>query len=315
MITKSRGLLVAVALVLASACGDQEAEPRSQIPTVVVTTGIWADVVSNVACGGSVNVETLISGGADPHAFEPSLSDRATLDRASLIVMNGLLLEEGLEDTIVAAAATGVPVFRFGDHVDTIVHPGDHHEAGDADPHHGAGDADPHIWLDPTRVAEALPALVDALVAEIGLDAEALGTCMDDFRRELVGLDREIEGLVSAVDPQRRRLVTDHDSLGYFADRYGFEIVGTVSPASSGLAETSPARLEELARSMQATGLPAVFGAIGESSDDLEALAARVGGVQVVMLHVGALGSEDGPAGSYVDAMRSNVQLITEALR
>lgn len=304
----TQALVATLALILvAASCGDDgdPAADDSQ-PTVLVTTSIWADVVANLACGDLVTVETLVPLGGDPHAFEPSLADRGRMDAAALVVANGLGLEEGLEDTIDAAEAAGTPVFRFGDHVDTIGY--------GADAEAGADGVDPHVWFDPVRVRGTLPVLAGRLVADIGLDAGAVDTCLRDYDEALAAVDADITGLVAALPEESRKLVTSHDSLGYFADRYGFELIGTVIPAPSGLAETNPAQLEALAELIERTGVGAVFAESQHSTADVDALAARVGDIEVVTLFTGTLGDGDSGATNYVDFMRTNAVMITDAL-
>ncbi|MCY4280906.1 MAG: zinc ABC transporter substrate-binding protein, partial [Acidimicrobiaceae bacterium] len=108
-------------------------------PTIVATTGIWADVVSNVACGGLANVEALIPVGGDPHGYEPSLQDRGRMEDAALVVANGLALEERLLDTLESVAEAGTPVFEVAEAVDTIPYSfgsgHDDHEGHDHDEH------------------------------------------------------------------------------------------------------------------------------------------------------------------------------------
>jgi ABC-type Zn uptake system ZnuABC Zn-binding protein ZnuA len=345
--------LLGVPLVFA-ACGEAADEAGQDTTeesgqTVVVTTSIWADVVSEVACGDqSVNIQTLIPFGGDPHSFEPSLADRAEMEGAALVVANGLFLEEGLEDTLDAVADSGTPMFRFGDAVDTIAFDGDDHDDHDAekdhddhndeehsdeedhddehgdeedhdddhgdeeDAHAHAHDGDdPHVWFDPARVSDALPALAEQLVSHAGLDEAALDQCVTDYQDELAELDAEIAAMFEGLDADQRILVTNHDALGYLADRYDFDIVGTVIPSSSTLAETNPAQLEELAEIIEETGVPAIFAETQSATDDAEALAERVGDISVVSLQVGTLGDEED---SYTAFMRNNATLITEAL-
>ena len=128
-------LTLSVAL-LAAACGS-----ASRGNGILATTPLWAEITSAVACGHPI--ESLIPIGADPHAFEPSLSDRGRLDAALLLVATGGNLEGGLDDTL---SATPTPV---------------HHIVRDG--------ADPHVWLDPVSVAEALPALAEARTEHAGL--------------------------------------------------------------------------------------------------------------------------------------------------
>ena len=125
--TRGSGRILAAAAacaLIAAACtgGDDssDAAADSDAPTIVATTNIWADVVENVTCNGLVHVESLMPPGADPHTFEPSLRDRADMANASLVVANGLGLEESLEDTLDAVAADGTPVFSIGDHLEPI---------------------------------------------------------------------------------------------------------------------------------------------------------------------------------------------------
>ena len=160
-----------------------------------------------------------------------------------------------------------------------------------------------------------MPELAAELIEHTELDADAVETCADDYVTALEALDREVADLVDDVPPARRLLLTNHDSLGYFADRYGFEVVGTVIPAPSGLAATSPAQLEELAEVISETGVTAIFAETQHSTDDAEALADRVGDVEVVTLLTGTLGEPDSDAGSYTGFLRSNAILVTEALR
>ena len=135
-----KGVLAAVLCVMlaASSCASDTEEKESTSPSpaageskdpqlvdpqlVLATTGIWADVVKNIACDdmGEVQVEAIIPVGGDAHGFEPSLADRERMESADLLVANGLWLEEGLEDTIEAVEGSGVPVFRIGEHINTI---------------------------------------------------------------------------------------------------------------------------------------------------------------------------------------------------
>ncbi len=332
--------LTAATALIAAACGDDGdtvdaagSEAGGDVPTIVVTTSIWADVVENLACGDQAEIVTVIPIGGDPHAFEASLADRGAMEDAALVVANGLLLEETLEDTIDAVEDAGTPVVRVADTIDTIEFSGDHehgddeHEGDDhGDDEHGDdehegedhdhdhdGD-DPHVWFDPARVSAVLPELATHLVDDAGLDADAVEACLDAYQAELAAVDAEIEELVATVPADARLLVTNHESLGYFADRYGFEVIGTVIPAPSGLAETNPAQLEELAELIEASGVPAVFAESQHSSQDAEALAARVGDIDVVTLFTDSLGEPDSGADTYVGLLLTTATLVADAL-
>ena len=332
------GALALVAALVVAACGDSggsgpaDSDDRAggpDTPRVVATTSIWADVVSNLACGGIAAVETLVPPGADAHAFEPSLADRERLETASLVVANGLGLEGGLETTLEAVEAEGTPVVRVADHIAILPMSSpeaaghDHEDEATADTgepeqdhahdHEHEGE-DPHVWFDPIRVAGALPALAEVLGSEAGLDPDAVDACLTAYGAELEALDAEIIEILAAIPQERRVLVTNHESLGSFADRYGFDVVGTIIPAPSTLAETSPGQLEDLAEAVEATGAPAIFVEHEHSSTQAEALAERVGDVSVVSLHTEALGEPGSGADTYVGFLRTNATAIADAL-
>jgi zinc/manganese transport system substrate-binding protein len=294
----------ALALVLAStACGSDQDADQSAIPMIVASTSIWADVTRNVACNGLANVQTIVPLGGDPHSFEASLRDRETMENAELIVANGLLLEESLNDTIEAVESAGTPVVRVAEGLDTL---------GTSTAEDQSGN-DPHVWFDPIRVAATLPAIATAL-EDVGFDRAALDECVDAYEAELVSLDEEVAGIVAELPEDQRLLVTNHDSLDYFADRYDFEILGSVIPSASTLAQTNPAELEELAESIEAAGVTAIFVETQYSSSDAHALADRVGDVEVVALLTGTL-DEPGTEGStYLGWLLQNAHLIVEGL-
>ena len=106
--------------------------------------------------------------------------------------------------------------------------------------------------------------------------------------------------------------MTNHDSLSYFADRYDFEVLGSVIPSSSSLAATSPAELDALAADIEATGVAAIFADTQNSSDDADALANRLGDVEVVSMLTGTLDEPGTDQGTYVGWLRQNAQTIVD---
>jgi zinc/manganese transport system substrate-binding protein len=311
--------VVALGSLVIAACGsDEPTQPAGSAEdasgaAVVATTSIWADITANVACDGLADVQMVIPPGGDPHSFEPSLRDREMMDNADLVVANGLFLEESLEDTIDAVESNGVPVLRVGEGLDPIPTAAASHDEEHEGHDHDHGDADPHVWWDPTRIAAAVPLIADAL-AGAGVDRDALDDCATRYVDELLALDTETAAKVTPLSGDQRILVTNHDSLGYFADRYDFEILGTVIPSSSSLAATSPAELDALAAAIEATGVSAVFADTQNSSDDAEALADRIGDVEVVSMLTDTLDEPGSDQGTYVGWLRQNVETIVTAL-
>jgi len=329
-------VLTAAAMVFA-ACGtddDSDAAAPAQTdapaapdaPVVLASTTIWADVVSNVACG-QLQVESLVPLGVDAHDFEPSVQEADQLRGADLVVFNGLGLEEGLEATILDAGESGVEVLEVGTLVTPIEFAGEHgHSHGDDDHGHDEekdghdddhghsheGD-DPHVWMDPARVAQVVPSIETALAGLDGLpvDDEELADCAAAYVDELDDLSEEMSAAFSQLSPEQRRIVTNHEALGYLADAFDLEIIGTVIPSTSTLAEPNARELDELADTMEAAGVTRIYGEVTGSNEVAEALADRIGDAEVVSLFTESLGPDGSGATTYIDMMRTNTDLIT----
>lgn len=294
------GVLAAGATVGCSS--DSEA---SDGPHIVVTTNILGDVVSEVATDSGAEIEVIMPLGSDPHEFAASTKQAEAMVDADLLVINGAGFEEGMAEIIERAEDAGTPIFAFADHVDLLPF------AGEGDDHTD----DPHIWTDPTRIAEALPSLGDALGEVDGVDAASVDAGVAAYGAELAQLDQDITASVAAIPALRRVLVTNHEVFGYFADRYGFEVVGTVIPSGTTLAEPSSAELEDLADVIKAQGVPAIFGETTQSTRLAGALAESVGNdVSVVELYTESLGASGTGAETYVGLMRTDADLISGAL-
>ena len=320
----------------ATSAGSEAAEaPAEGGVTVVATTSILGDIASTVV-GEDGSVEVLLPIGADPHAFSPSAQQATALREADLVVANGLDLEEGLISALESAEEDGVTVFHATDHVDLIDYvevEGAHSEDEHADEEHseehseddehadeahgededGHGDEDPHVWFDPARMADVAGALGEELTAidpDAGF-ADRAAALADD----LEALDDEIEAMLADIPEDERVLVTNHEVLGYFADAYGFDVVGTIIPGGTTLAEPSAADLEDIIEVVTETGTRAIIAESTNPSRLAEVVAEEVGAdVQVVELFTESLSDPDGEAGTYIDMMRVNATRIAEAL-
>jgi len=331
--------------LFSSACSSNDSiysdsSLESEIPQILVSTSLWGDVVSNVVCDGSAEINVIIPAGSDPHTFELSLTDRKLMEEADLIISNGLFLEEGLTPALEELSSEGKPLFQFSDHVELLSydksndldqdkdHDEDSHEdedehddededTHDGDDEHGDehGDSDPHIWLDPTLVSTSLDELATVLKDDINLDAAAVDRCTQNYQSLLAQTDSEIETLVGQVKPEDKKLVTNHDAFSYYAKRYGFDIVGVVIPSPSELAETNPAQLQELADLIRNENIKAIFAESQHSDKDAQALANEIGSVEVVSLYSGTLGEKDSGADTYIGYLKTNTNSIVDALK
>ncbi len=270
---------------------------------VVVTYSVLGALVRDLV-SDAADVEVVVPDGTDPHAYEPSAKDVEAITTADVVVANGLGLEEGLEDVLDAAEGAGTVVFRVADHV-TVREMGhdDGHDHGSDDEHdHAAGD--PHLWLSPATLAEAVPAMGDAIGAAIGAD---LSGAVAEVVEDLADLDARIAALVGALDACE--LVTGHDELGYFADRYGCEVVGTIIPSLGTTAEATAADLAELREVAAERRTAAIFTGLGTPPEVAARVAADVG-VPLVELRTHAIG----PAGTYESLLLDLARTIVDAL-
>lgn len=315
----------ALLLTLLAACGsgasggEGTAPGRSgpdDAPTIVVTTPLLGSIVRELV-GEKASVEVLMESAIDPHDWQPSAKDVEQLEEADLIVANGLHLEESLEDALEEAQAVGIPVFEAGEHIEVrtigvdeaVKHDGlPAGEGGEPDhesDEHRAGAADPHFWTDPLAMRDVVRALASTVEA-LGLD---LGSRSAELRERLEELDREIVEILAEVPPERRKLVTGHESMGYFARRYGFAVEGAIIPGLTSQAEVSAAELAELKEQIEQGDAPAVFTEIGTPSQVAKAIAEETG-AQLVELRSHTLPSD----GSYFTYMREIATAIARAL-
>ena len=314
-----RVAVLAVAPLALAACGaattpaalddapPTTASAAAQPSRVVVTTTVLGAVVRELV-RGAAEVVTVIPDGADPHAYEPSARDIEAVTAADVVVANGLGLEEGLEDVLARVEGSGVPVVHVADHVtvrEPVSRDGHDDEAhGHDDEAHGHDAGDPHLWLSPATIAEAVPAMADVIGAAIGVDLSAAG---DDLVASLGALDERVADVMGALPACE--LVTGHDELGYFADRYGCEVIGAVIPGLSTTAEATARDVAALREVAEARGVRAIFTASGTPS----AVAARVAadvGVPLVELRTHELG----PAATYGDFVLELARTVVDAL-
>ena len=298
-------------------------------PSVVVTTTILGSVVSDIATcavGDDSSVTVLMPLGADPHDFQASSAQVAQMAKADLIVANGLGLEEGMMDAIENIEADGGPVMEIASLLDPLPfgYADEHAEDDHADHDHSAeedaaeeeahdhGDIDPHFWFDMERMARA----AELIGAELALTGgEAYETCGVSVAADIRATELDVITILEEIPERDRILVTDHDALGYFADRYDFRIVGVVIPGGSTLGEPNSQELAALVATMTTENVAAIFGDTATNSELLDVLASELDSdVAVIQLYVGSLGGPDSGAETYQEMMLVNATLIAQGL-
>jgi zinc/manganese transport system substrate-binding protein len=295
---------IIIALLIA-ACQPTSPAGQGGNKTIVVTYSILGAMVKDMV-GDQANVVVLIPNGQDPHEWEPSAKDIETLMKADLIVQNGLALEGGLEKTLSQAAAAGVKSFVASDHI-TVRKVGLGEGIPNAGSDQNVGASDPHLWTDPLTMVQVMVAFSDQVKADFGIDLSAPA---QNLASQLNNLNSEIITLVGSLPEGNRKLVTGHESLGYFANRYGFKLVGAIIPSLNSQAEVSAADLAALKTLIQENQVKAIFSEVGTPKAISDAIG-RETGVKVVELSTHILP----PDGSYFTFMRDLAQTIIENLR
>ncbi|GAB3743983.1 zinc ABC transporter substrate-binding protein AztC [Amycolatopsis oliviviridis] len=295
---RRRVLALCVAALLAAAgCSGSSGKSAS----VVVTTNILGDITRAVV-GDQAEVTVLMKPNADPHSFGISAQEAAQVERAGLIVYNGLGLEEGMLRTVRTAEESGVPALPAGERANPISYAGNK--------------PDPHFWTDPARVRDAVKAIADEVVAHVGgVDEAVIRANAERYRGEIDALDTMMTEKFGRIPPERRKLVTNHHVFGYLAQRYGFEVVGAVIPGGTTLASPSSSDLKALADVVRAAGVPVVF-ADSSQPDRLARVLAEQAGLHVAVtpLFSESLSEPGQGAATYLEMMRANTESITTGL-
>ncbi len=266
---------------------------------VAATTSMIGDIVAQIG-GDQIALFTLMGSGVDPHSYTPTPQDLRTLNDVDLIFINGLHLEEGLEDLLDQTDAQQVSV---NTNVALLAN-------SEADAH---GANDPHTWQSVTNVKQWVTTIAQSLSSADPANAATYGNAAATYQAALDALDQELRTKIATIPAAQRKLVTDHESFNYFARDYGLTIVGALIPSLSSLAGSNAQALAALQDQIKAEGVPAIF--VGTTMNP--SLAEQIAGdlhIAVVPLYSDALSDSNGPAATYLDFMRYNVEAIVTAL-
>ena len=252
--------------------------------TLSVTTTVLGSVVEQmVACvdDPAYQVEVLMPLGVDPHDYQPSSAQLATIAQSGVVIANGLTLEESLVGPLEELEAEGGVVYRLAEMADPLPfaegeraedehdshdeHADDEHskdehseeEGEDVHDGHGHGEFDPHFWLDMERVAQATELLGGELQATVGGTFEQCGV---EVAQSIRDAEAEVIDTLSVIAEEDRVLVTDHEVMGYFAERYNFDIAGVLIEGGSTLSEPSSQELAALITEIETRGLTTLVG-------------------------------------------------------
>ncbi len=276
---------------------------------MVATTTQVADLVRNVG-GQRVQVREMLSPDVDPHDYEPRPSDAEAVAGARAVVRSGGDLDAWLSE-VIESAGGDAPVVDLIDRVETIEGGHGHDDEHGGEEHGEAEEAvDPHWWHDPRNTERAVSAIEAELTRVDPAGRENYARNARAYRDRLARLDRQVADCLGRIPAAERKLVTTHDALGYFAERYDVEIVGSVLDSLSTEAQPSAGATRELIDQVRAEDVRVIF---AESSVDsrLEQAIAREAGARVgAPLYADTLGAEGSPGASYVGSVAANADAM-----
>jgi len=282
-------LLGLLALLAVAGCGDGGAAAADGRVTVVATTTQAADLARNVA-GTHARVVQLLAPNADPHEYELRPHDMGAVADADLVLRSGGDVDEWLDEAIDGSGTTA-PVVTLSDEI-------------------GLHGDDPHWWQDPRNAVTATAAIGRALDRVDPAHKTAYDRNASHYRTELQRLDRDVARCIDKVPPAQRKLVTTHDALGYYARRYGIEVIGTVIPSLSTEGQPSAGDTAKLIATIRATGVKAIF-AESSVNPKVEAAIAQETGAKVgPPLWADTLGPEGSDGATYMQSIESNTKAL-----
>lgn len=302
----------------------------------VATFTVLADVVSEVG-GDRVEVSSLIGPNGDPHAYEPTPNDVRRVRDADVVFMSGLGLEGWMDRLIATSGYKGQPVVVSNNiharemadeghgqghdeaHAgDAQGHDGDEHDHGGHDHdddggHHHHDGVDPHVWNSPVNVEVWVDNIVAALSKADPAGADEYRANGDAYKQALESVDEYAKTQIETIPESQRRILTSHDAFGYFGDRYGVTFL-----APLGVTTDSEASARDVARLITQMKKEHIGSYFFENSSDprlVEQIANAVGARPGGELYVGALSGSDGPAATYIDMFRFNVDQMVKAMK
>lgn len=328
------------------------ARAQDSRPRLVASFSILADVARNVA-GDAADVTSLIPPGADPHAYSPAPNDLAAVADADVVLINGAEFEQGLLKTIESVlgdktpvvASTCAEILPFGEAApppaatpaadDPVAarcaeHVGELDALNIAAPAYPVaplgrlyaltctsdgedGNCDPHVWFNPYNVQLWALFIRDTLSDLDPAHAQVYKDNAAAYIAQVEALKAEVNTQIASLPVERRVLVTDHDALGYFADTFGFRVVGLVVPSVSTVAEPSAQEIAGLIDTIRTEHVPAVFA--GETvSPTLSQQVADEAGAQFYVIYAESL-TDGGAAPTYLDLLRYDVTTVVDALK
>jgi ABC-type Zn uptake system ZnuABC Zn-binding protein ZnuA len=285
-------LAVALAATAVAACGSGGGAADGRTVVVATTTQV-ADLARAVA-GSRADVRQILQPNSDPHEYEPRPSDVRALNGAAVVVRSGGDVD-GWLDGLVKSAGSDAKTVTLIDALRTRTLD---------------GATDPHWWQNPRNAIVAVAEIRDALAAADPAGASAYAANAGAYVARLRALDRAIAACMAKVPAAERRLVTDHDALGYYADRYAIDVIGTVIPALSTQAQASAGAVARLVKTIRAAGVTTIYSESSVNPKLTSAIARESGAKVGPALYADSLGAQGTPGFTYIGSLQANTRAL-----
>ncbi len=307
-------LIIMIVLVACRPVEERQAGDGNSRLKIVATTTFIGDVVRQIA-GENNQVTVLLAPGQNPHSYQPAPQDMVQISQANIIFINGLDLE-GFLPILLDGSSTEAELVVVSDGIQLQELPGPVDsglaDQEDEEGHSHENGIDPHVWFNPNNLivwSENIIRALSDLDPEHASDYLANGVA---YQEELIALDKWIREEVNRIPESNRKLVTDHISLRYFAEEYGFTQIGAVIPALTTEVETSGQELAGLIDTIRDNQVKAIFVGI-DFDPTLSQRVSEETGVDLIQIYFGSL-TDGEPAGNYLDFMRYDVNAIVSGL-
>lgn len=284
---------------------------------VVASFSIIADLAKNVG-GDRVDVQMLVPVDGDAHVYEPKPADAAALQKANVVLVNGLGLE-GFMSRLIDTSETKAPVVEVSKGVKPIKaeeeeHDHDHGngEAPDAHEGHHHGAYDPHAWQSVQNGEIYVKNITKAFCEADKAGCPTYTQNSELYLKKLAQLDKEVKAEIAAIPQSKRTIITTHDAFGYFSKAYGLEFVAPEGISTE--AEASAADVAKLVDQVKHDKASAVFMENISNPRLIEQIAKETGLNVGGTLYSDALSPADGPAATYIDMFHHNVKTMKTAI-